>query len=144
MSHALKDFLLPDTPFRGLILRGPYCLLAYIGVPQSHWLSDMEALQFECHHSVTFNGPGDGEMRPAGWHWYGWDYGHAGDFVEMPAGFADLVAEVGLDPAHLLSGKRWTIEEVELDIIDVAIRLQASLEKAERLGLAAMRPGRVI
>lgn len=79
MHQILKDFLLPGTPFRGLVLRSEFCWCAYVGVPESHWMADMHELDFQCHRGITFNAPGGDGVRPAGWHWYGWDYGHAGD-----------------------------------------------------------------
>lgn len=86
MSRPLSVFdqLLAGTPFRGLVLKGQPGYCAYIGVPESHWLADMEGLQFACHWGVTFRGPGGDGIRPEGWYWYGWDYQHAGDFLEFP------------------------------------------------------------
>ncbi len=129
--QLLKDFLLPGTPFRGLILRSEYCPCAYIGVPQSHWLADMESLEFRCHFGVTFNGPGGDSQRPAGWYWYGWDYGHFTDFLDLPAEVKAHFEETGL-PIPFSTGKRWTVEEIEHDIVDVAVGLLESLEQAER------------
>jgi len=65
MVEILRDFLLADTPFRGLILRTEFCLCAYIGVPEFHWMANMEELDFPCHRGLTFNAPGGDGLRPA-------------------------------------------------------------------------------
>jgi len=36
-------------------------------------------LGFRCHYGETFSDIGDGKIRPAGYWWYGWDYGHLHD-----------------------------------------------------------------
>lgn len=142
MSTIVKDFLVPDSPFRGLILQGELCLLAYIGVPEAHWLADMEELRFDCHWCVSWRAPGDGVCRPAGWYWYGWDYGHAGDYVSSPEldAIRELVKAKGLVMPSLNGGKRWTVEEVMLDVIDVAVNLQAALAQAEDCARGVVLP----
>lgn len=128
MVEILRDFLLADTPFRGLILRTEFCLCAYIGVPESHWMANMEELDFPCHRGLTFNAPGGDGLRPAGWYWYGWDYGHAGDRLQLPEALMSVMDDAMKN--FFLGGKAWTAEEVELDLIDAAIALKAALSAA--------------
>ncbi len=125
----LKDFLLTGTPFRGLILQAEFALCAYVGVPEDHWLADMEGLEFDCHWGVTFRGAGGDGIRPAGWYWYGWDYAHAGDFVQVPPELLEHFKAHGLKPPFQ-GGKKWTLEEVEHDIVDAAVELQAAMDRA--------------
>jgi|GEM_PF-6979487 len=129
---VLWDKPLAGTPFRGLILRTAYCYCAYIGVPQEHWLADMQELQFECHWGVNFREPGDGRVQPASWFWYGWDYGHAGDqtflLQSMPPEIAEMLPE-GLKQ-HLGAGKSWTLAEIEQDVIDAAVSLSHAMARS--------------
>lgn len=130
MSPVLKDFFLPDTPLRGIIARGGFSLCAYIGVPENHWLADLEMLEFPCHWGITFRGPGN-EVFPQGWYWYGWDYAHAGDYIELPAGLEALLKKEGLQ-LPFGRGHRWTVDEVEHEIIYVAVNLLEALKQAEQ------------
>jgi hypothetical protein len=148
----LADFLIAGTPLRGLVLQGPIALCAYVGVPLDHWAAGMEDLDFDCHWGITFRGEGDGAMRPAGWYWYGWDYGHCTDVVDLPPlspewqeriddfraalleRFNDWREERGLEPVAgftPMKQKRWTAAEVIEDVIDAAMHLKAALEAAE-------------
>lgn len=118
-------------PFSGLVIRGMFGFCAYLGVPVDHWLADLETLEFPCHHDITFRGRGDGEVRPSGYFWYGWDYSHYGDAVDLPS---EITADM---PEHLrnffTAGKRWTLDEVTLDMIDAAVHLKGALDSAENL-----------
>lgn len=139
MATVLKDFLLPDTPLRGLIIQGDFALCAYLGVPQDHWVADMDSLEFPCHWGVTFNGPGGDGLRPEGWYWYGWDYGHAGDAIAFPPELLAHWAAQGHELPRLAStGKQWTVEEVEHEVIDAAISLLEALKHSEALALNAL------
>lgn len=132
----LKDFLIPDTPLRGLIVQAPFHLCAYVGVPKAHWLSDMEDLPVRCHFGITFAGEGDGELRALDWFWYGWDYGHFTDVMSLAdefkvAPFLDipLFKESGLD--FVYKRKQWEFSEVELEVIDVAVEVMELLKRHE-------------
>ena len=146
MAHksVLKDFAIVGTPLRGLVLRGPFSLCAYLGVPQQHWLADIDDLEFPCHWGVTFRQAGDGALWPAGWFWFGWDYGHAGDFIDVPDEIRvleDLLPpemRKMLNGGFLRKGKNWTVEEVEHDLVDAALSLNETLENAR---LAATQVG---
>jgi hypothetical protein len=65
---------------RGQLRRGPYNLCAYVGVPTDSptagWSEDLVPL--DVHGGLAFAALGDTDW-PAGWWWYGWDYGHAFD-----------------------------------------------------------------
>ncbi|MFN9475136.1 hypothetical protein [Acidovorax sp.] len=125
----LYDNLLAGTPFRGLIIQGFSGLCAYLGVPQDHWMADMSSLTFECHHDVTFRGEGDGDLRPEGWYWYGWDYQHLSDQTNFPA---DMLALMPPEFVKLIpKGKNWTVAEVEQDLVDSALHLLESLRDVE-------------
>jgi hypothetical protein len=137
IDGLLADIQLSGTVIRGLVKQGPYCLLGYLGVPDGHWAAAAEELGFDCHGGITFRGEGDGEMLPAGWYWYGWDYGHAFDRIvlspemrqRMPNDFQALIANRG--------GKSWTLEEVKEELLDSAVRLWQQLANTERAGIQA-------
>ena len=136
VPEVLFDSSLAGTPFRGLIIRGLFGPCAYIGVPMEHCLADLESLRFDCHGGViTFRGPGDGEIRPEGWYWYGWDYQHVNDAVNLPELSEDEF------PAELIellqsfygsgTGKVWTVAEIEHDLIDAAVQVAKLLEQGQ-------------
>lgn len=99
-------------PFRGLVLRGPAAMLAYIGLPRSHpyWGMKYDDLpSHDVHWGWTFSADGDGDFRPRGWWWIGWDYGHAGDmsWYDLDPRFAEFR---GTD-RH-----KWTVPEVVTEL----------------------------
>lgn len=131
---AYFDQLLKGTPLRGLVIQGRAGYCAYLGVPNDHWISDMENLTFDCHGEITFRGFGDGDFRPEGWYWYGWDYQHLSDRPMDLDSLDDLPPEL----ARMLqsspgSAKNWTLDEVEHDLIDSAIALMAVLHSVKNL-----------
>jgi hypothetical protein len=78
---------------KGIVLRGGPSLCAYIGIPKWHPLAglDYNDIPLDVHGGLTFGDLGDGEMRPAEYFWYGWDYGHAGDLCFYDVQFAHLL-----------------------------------------------------
>lgn len=65
---------------RGIVMRGPFSLTAYLGVPADHPLTavgDYDDLPLNVHGGLTYSGCG--KEWPQGWYWWGWDYAHAGD-----------------------------------------------------------------
>jgi hypothetical protein len=108
--------------------------LAYVGVPASHFLADMENLQFPCHWVITFRALGGDGLRPAGFFWFGWDYGHSGDRITLPP---ELMAQLPPALSSFSKGKVWSLEEIEHDLIDVAIGLQEACVRA-KMGLDAV------
>lgn len=140
----LQDYAIAGTPFRGLILRGEFCLLAYIGVPEGHWLANLEELEFDCHYGVTFRGAGDGVTRPQGWYWYGWDYAHAFDVWELNGTMKEAlellppdVQALWQDVQQRKGGRRWTVADVQVDLTESALELLAALQAAEDAAKAA-------
>lgn len=98
---------------RGLVMRAMFSLAGYVGLPSDHptagWPGDLVPL--DVHGGLTFSDLGDGEQWPAGWWWYGWDYGHAFDRTWLHRDLADR--GVTLPSSALLdSGTAWTIEMV--------------------------------
>lgn len=71
-----------DEGLRFIILRGPFHLCAYVGVPEAHPMAehDYDSLPIDCHGGLTFSRAGDGKYLPKGYWWYGWDYGHCDDY----------------------------------------------------------------
>lgn len=128
-AEPLFDKPLAGTPFRGLVIRGFLGLCAYIGVPQEHWAADMDDLVLQVHGSITFSAPGDG-VRPQGWYWWGWDYSHWNDSFELTAEMREILPPemVEFYDARNVGKKRWTLAEVEQDLIDAAVELHARLQ----------------
>jgi len=79
---------------------------AYIGIPVDHPLAgfDYELLPVTCNGGLTFAGEGDGEYRPEGYYWYGWDYAHSGDFNWW-----------GDNEQPRADEKDWTLKEIKDD-----------------------------
>jgi len=118
----LKDWF--EDGVRYLIMRGPGALCAYFGVPLDHPLAGFcyDDLSVDCHGGLTFGSEGDGEMRPAGVYWYGWDYAHSGD-----KSFYDI--KYGTDRGD----KAWTVEDVEKDIQWNTYGINRLVKLAERI-----------
>lgn len=137
----LKDFPISGTPLRGLVVQGPFCLCAYVGVPREHWLANMDELSIPCHWGITFSGEGDGDLRPENWYWFGWDYGHCSDAWsladELPQEVKEAMAQFSAGTNHG-ARKKWGVEEIELEIIDVAIGLMPMLEQSEQRATALL------
>ncbi len=145
LKPPLFDRLLAGTPFRGLIIHRFVGLCAYIGVPNEHWMAEMDELVLQVHGSITFRGPGGDGYRPEGWYWWGWDYQHASDYCEVPEEIQEVIPpELSeIMKSHMSHGKKWTVAEVEQDLIDAAVELHARVlayqESASRLVEASSR-----
>ena len=94
-----------DEGLRFIVMRGPSTLCAYVGVPEGHPLAGFNYAALpsvDAHGGLTFSKMGGGGW-PAGYYWYGWDYGHSGDYPfyydEHPS-----LAPTG--------GKKWLVEDV--------------------------------
>lgn len=140
-AQPVFDKMLVGTPFRALVIHGFAGYCAYIGVPQDHCLADMNSLQFDCHGEITFRGPGDGDLRPEGWYWYGWDYQQPGDKAAFPVGIFD---DLPPDLASMLAreqgtGKEWTVAEIEQDLMDSAMGLWDVLNGASQVARAVVQ-----
>lgn len=144
--------------FRTIVRRGPFCFCAYVGVPLTHALSGLEELDMPCHWGLTYNRPGeDGDGLGTGYHWFGWDYGHAGDALIAEDGsplvkdgmFADLLHDIAGEDKNSIShvleqlvnpysqdAKTWTLGEVVSQAIEARQWLQ---EMTAQTRLQAMR-----
>lgn len=93
----------------------------YIGLPVDHPLAgyDYDLLPVECHGGLTYGREGDGEFRPEGYYWYGWDYGHYNDYSYWGREDQEL---------PLPGEKDWTLKEVKEDALS-AIWDMAKLRK---------------
>ncbi|OGM09276.1 hypothetical protein A2Z67_05035 [Candidatus Woesebacteria bacterium RBG_13_36_22] len=94
--------------FRSIIMRGPMAWCCYIGIPLDHSLANKSYEDdifnpFHCHGGLTFAGGGDDVYLPSGWFFYGWDYGHAGDYAHYGS-------------SSRASGKKWTFGELKKEI----------------------------
>jgi hypothetical protein len=144
-GERLFDHIDLGSGLRALVLRGPFCFCAYVGVQADHTLAGLEEFDFECHWGITWKSWGDDEFLPAGWYWWGWDYGHAGDRMdlpEMPPEFKELFDE--LDELLASEGivkrapKDWTVEEVTQDALDVLVTLREQLAHSAQLAQLAL------
>jgi len=122
---------------RFLILRGPSSVCAYIGVPKSHPLAGFEydGVPLDCHGGLTFSCEG-GETGPwpAGWWWYGWDYGHAGDrstYDDLPG-----IKALGFGECD---EQRWTPKMVDDESWITRYRFVKLARLAEKIAAKAVR-----
>jgi hypothetical protein len=73
-----------DPPLRGYVVVGPIgAVCAYVGVPLGTPLAGThyEDLNLDVPGGLTFAAEGDDDHHPAGWYWFGWDYGHGWDML---------------------------------------------------------------
>jgi hypothetical protein len=122
--QVLLDSSKPN--FRALIIRGPVAWCCYIGVPLSSPLaglfySDSPVSEFDCHGGLTFAGYGDDESRPKGWYYFGWDYGHYGDWI---------IPISSLYPSD--TDRKWTFGEVRYDIEEGLLRMKEIQESMRK------------
>ena len=143
----LRDYVDPASGLRILVTRGFASFCAYVGVQADHALAGLETLDFGCHFGITLQTWGQADtVWPEGWYWWGWDYGHYTDAMEFPAeltedvdsvfhelqeALARLTSAVGGKPTRP-SCKRWTLDEVFEDAVDVLMNLKTALEQSEQ------------
>lgn len=96
----------------------------YIGVPIDHPLAgyDYDNLPVDCHGGLTFSGKGDGKYRPEGYYWYGWDYGHSGDFTYYGDGTKPMDNE-----------QDWTLKQVKGDAWNAVYEMGKLKDLAEKI-----------
>ncbi len=113
-----------DEGIRFIIIRGPSALTAYIGIPLNHPLAsfDYDELPISAHGGLTYDGEGTGDPRPINFYWYGWDYGHSGDYC-----FYDD------DWEHNYSGKKWLVKDVISDSWETKYDFKSLMKLAEKL-----------
>ncbi len=136
LGHIAADY--EENGVRVLIMRGASSLCAYIGIPEDHPLAGFkyDTLPIRCHGGLTFGQKGqgrrvtdDGTERgwPEGYYWYGWDYGHSGDYAtyydEMPS---------------LAGGHKWTVAEVKAETWSVTYYFEILMKLAEELVTKAL------
>jgi hypothetical protein len=87
-----------------IIVRGPSSLCAYIGLPLNHPLAghNYNLLPINCHCGLTYSGTD--VCKDEGLWWYGWDYGHSGDYNFY-------YDDIGLGDHN----KKWLVEDVKKD-----------------------------
>ncbi len=118
--------------YRLVIIRGPMAWCCYIGVPLdsplAHLSYEDEAMSnFACHGGLTYAGVGDDIYRPAGWFYFGWDYGHAGDWSPTYEEVEHLSKRLGESLSSIFSdGTKWKFSEIKAD-------LEAGFEQMKRL-----------
>ena len=95
---------------RVLVLRGPFSLCAYIGIPEDHPFAgkDYDSVNLPVHGGLTFGAKGGFGCYPAGWWWYGWDYGHWYD-----RSFYHLKHPIDIPQTE------WTVPMVAVEVADV-------------------------
>lgn len=85
---------------------------SYISVPIDHPLAGFhrDTIPISVHGGFTYSGKGDGKYLPKNYYWYGWDYGHSGDY----AGYSELpqLKEHREKYKDLPPDKKWTTEEL--------------------------------
>jgi hypothetical protein len=122
-------------------MRGRYALCAYVGLapdaPQAGWPADLVPL--EVHGGLGWSALGDDDPHPAGWWWYGWDYGHAFDRTWMEWEMRDA----GIRPPQLgayFDSSHGLPPETTWEIPMVAEQARVAAEAMMALVLAGWRP----
>ena len=99
-----------------------YFWLAYVKLPKGSELEKKyfkkghDGIDLNCHGGLTFGAIVTKENVKDYWQefdegvWVGWDYGHAGDFVDYGLSFENIDS---------LSDKRWEYKEIEAGVKDV-------------------------
>ncbi len=130
------------SPIISLVLRGPVTITAYCGVPPDMLLAERFSAPYDelnnyiesAHGGLTFSGKHElalVEFAPfMNYHFWGWDYGHAGDATMLRFDLADM-ANPKL--AFLSHGKKWTLPEVLSETREVAIELHSYVMGVEEL-----------
>jgi hypothetical protein len=65
----------------------------------------------------------------------GWDYSHAGDAInlhmqveDLPQEIVHIIERINSLNSHSMPAKKWTLAEVEQDILDAAISLSETIK----------------
>lgn len=134
-GHLVKDYSDPASGLRIQVRVGRVSFCAYVGVQADHTLASLEDFDFDCHHHITFRDFGsDHGVLPGSWYWWGWDYAHFTDVMELndvppSSHLTGLFGEPDLDEdlPSLPNPKRWTADEVFQDALDVMLEIKNSL-----------------
>ena len=114
-----------DEGLRFIIKRGPFHWCGYVGIPKDHPLAGFgyDDISFvSAHGGLTFAREG-GNNWPENYYWYGWDYGHSGDYSHF---------EHRPDPKER-GDKDWMIEEVIKDSWDTLYEFKQLMKFAEKI-----------
>jgi hypothetical protein len=125
-GHVFYDAI--EEGVRILVMRGPFHLCAYLGVPKDHPLAGFgyDDLPMQVHGGLTFGSEGK-KNWPEGWYWYGWDYGHSGDYCTY---YDDK-----LRTSAFRDGKKWTVNEVIAEAKDACYDFRKLMLLAEKCAL---------
>lgn len=116
-----------DEGLRFIIMRGPYHWCGYIGIPIDHPLAGFsyeDILFISAHGGLTFADKGKNEW-PVNYYWYGWDYGHLGDYSHFNE--KNFVFKLEQDE------KDWTLQEVIEDSQDTIYEFKKLMKLAEKI-----------
>ena len=114
-----------DEGIRFIIKKSSWHWCGYIGIPLDHPLAgfNYEDLDFiSAHGGLTFASSGS-DKWPEGYYWYGWDYGHAGDYCHYDIKIDNMIE----------SEKDWTIKEVIEDSRDTLYEFKKLIRLAEKI-----------
>ena len=92
----------------------------YLGIPLNHPLTNKNYndIPLQCHGGLTFGKVGeDGSLLPSGKYWLGWDYGHCDDYVRFLS-----------HSGYTVTGKKWTLNELEEEIWTASFHLEQLLK----------------
>ncbi len=124
---VIKDWMIGDI--RCLILRCYSSLCGYVGIKDTSKLAGLKynEITLNVHWGLSFTGEGDGIMRPLGWYFFGWDYGHCDDY----AFYYDTSPRM-YDNPYFQNQKKWLVEDI-IPHVESAAQELALLEKVENL-----------
>ncbi|MBK3780029.1 hypothetical protein G3A43_07150 [Paraburkholderia aspalathi] len=144
-AGVLWDFCDADSGLRTIVVRGFMSFCAYIGVTEERRVALPADFRPECHRTITFSGSGSADSNcPAGWYWWGWDYGSAFDVKRLPHSAHRSLEELlevlpeqdreqlramlpGRAPSPRSRSKDWTVDEVREEALDVLMATKQAL-----------------
>lgn len=117
-----------ENGVRFIVLRGPFHLCAYLGIPLSHPLAGFseDDIPVDCHGGLTWSRAGSGGYLPEGFWWYGWDYGHCDDYMiseSISAAYAE----------HNDKLQKWDVDGVLKDAWEAKYSFSKLVRLAERI-----------
>lgn len=142
---VLRNYVDPASGLRVLVVRSFASFCAYVGVQSDHPIAGLEELEFKCHFGITFQSWGRaGSVWPEGWYWWGWDYAHFTDALYLPWMAMDVESDelkqlrqsvermgASMGFSHGQAPKKWTLDEVFEDAMDVLMHLKTALEHSD-------------
>ena len=146
---TVKDWTI--SLLRLLIMRGTMSWCSYIGVALDSPLSGLSYQDdilsgFSCHGGLTFAGEGDDINRPAGWYYFGWDYGHGGDWTSIAKrAVVSLFAAGSTSPVEISTDyKRWTFGEVKGEITFNSLQMKEIITLRMKEILASLKKSNAV